>query len=190
MTTTTTSPAAQTSTSSNVWTIDGSHSTASFTVRHMMITNVRGEFQKISGTVHYDPARPEATKVEASLEAASISTRDAQRDGHLRSADFFDVEKYPNLTFVSKQLRRADKGLELVGDLTIRGTTKEVVLHVEGPTPPHKDPWGNSRIGASARTKIKRSEFGMTWNNVLEAGGVLVADEVAIELDVSLVLQK
>lgn len=174
----------------STWNIDASHSTASFTVRHMMITNVRGEFQKLAGTVSWDPAAPEATKVSATLEVASISTRDAQRDTHLKSADFFDAEKYPEITFASKGVRKAGGGFEIVGDLTIHGTTKEVALAVEGPTPEHKDPWGNTRIGASARTKIKRSEFGMTWNNVLEAGGVLVADDVNIELDVSLVLQK
>lgn len=190
MSTTTASEQTATTPSTSSWVIDASHSTASFTVRHMMITNVRGEFQKIAGTVTWDPARPEATRVQASLEVASISTRDAQRDGHLKSADFFDAEKFATIDFASKQLRRADKGWELVGDLTIRGTTKEIVLAVDGPTPTHKDPWGNTRIGASARTKIKRSEFGMTWNNVLEAGGVLVGDDVNIELDVSLILQK
>ncbi len=188
MTATTSQPTATATPS--VWAIDGSHTTASFTVRHMMITNVRGEFQKVSGTVQWDPAKPEATKVQASLEVASISTREAQRDAHLKSADFFDAEKFPTIDFVSKSLRLADKGYELVGDLTIHGTTNEVVLAIEGPTAPHKDPWGNTRIGASARTKIKRSAFGMTWNSALEAGGVLVADDVNIELDVSLVLQK
>jgi polyisoprenoid-binding protein YceI len=182
-----------TSATTSTWKIDPSHTTASFTVRHMMITNVRGEFQKVAGTVTWDEAHPEATRVEATLDVTSLSTRDAQRDGHLKSADFFDAEKYPSLTFASKQVRRADKAAtawELVGDLTIRGATREVVLALEGPTAPHKDPWGNTRIGASARTKIKRSEFGMTWNNVLEAGGVLVSDDVNVELDVSLILQK
>lgn len=172
------------------WTIDPSHTSATFSVRHMMITNVRGEFQKVSGTVTFDPQHPERATLEASLDVASINTRDAQRDAHLRSADFFDAEKHPTILFASRSVRRGDAGLEIVGDLTIRGTTREVVLRVDGPTPEHTDPWGNVRIGASATTKIKRSDFGMTWNNVLEAGGVLVGDEVTIHLDVSLVRQK
>lgn len=195
MTATTTTTARQpqsatAATPAGVWTIDPSHSSATFSVRHMMITNVRGELQKMAGTVTYDPARPEAAVIEASLEVASINTRDAQRDAHLRSADFFDVENHPTMTFRSKELRLASDGAQVVGDLTIRGTTREVTLEVDGPTAPHADPWGNTRIGASARTKIKRSDFGMTWNNVLEAGGVLVGDDITINLDVSLILQK
>ncbi|MBX3189199.1 MAG: YceI family protein [Labilithrix sp.] len=173
-----------------IWSIDPSHSSATFSVRHLMITNVRGEFQKLSGSVTYDPARPEATTVQATIDVASINTREPQRDAHLRSADFFDAETHPTLTFTSKALRTGDRGLELVGDLTIRGTTREVVLAIDGPTPEQDDPWGNVRIGASATTKIKRSEFGMTWNTLLETGGIAVADEVSISLDVSLVRQK
>jgi polyisoprenoid-binding protein YceI len=173
------------------WSIDASHSSVGFSVRHMMISNVRGEFQKLSGTAFFDPARPEATRIEATIDAASINTREAQRDTHLRSADFFDVEKHPSLTFVSGAVRQAGAGkLEIDGDLTIRGTTRPVTLKVEGPTPEHTDPWGNRRIGASATTKIRRSDFGMTWNNVIEAGGVLVGDEITIQLELSLVKQK
>ncbi len=189
-TTTATQPTATSAATAQVWSIDASHSTASFSVRHMMISNVRGEFQKLAGSVVYDAARPETAKVTATIEVASISTRDAQRDTHLRSGDFFDAENHPVIAFTSKAVRRADTGLEVIGDLTLRGTTREVVLTVDGPTATNKDPWGNTRIGASARTKIKRSEFGMMWNNVLEAGGVLVGDDVTIDLDVSLVLQK
>lgn len=172
------------------WTIDASHTNALFTVRHLMISNVRGEFQKLSGTVTYDPSRPEATVVKASIEVASINTREQKRDDHLRSADFFDAERYPTIEFVSKGVRRGKDGLEIVGDLTIRSSTREVVLAVEGPTPEQTDPWGNVRLGASATTKIKRSDFGMTWNSALETGGVLVGDEINIHIDVELVRNK
>lgn len=172
------------------WNIDGSHSTAAFSVKHMMITNVRGEFHKLAGTVAYDPARPEATVIEITIDASSINTREAQRDAHLRGADFFDVENHPSLTFKSRGVRPVADGLEVTGDLTMRGTSREVVLHVEGPTAEQKDPWGNARIGASATTKIKRSAWGMVWNDVIEAGGVLVSDDVKITLDVSLVRAK
>lgn len=172
------------------WTIDGSHTNATFSVRHLMISNVRGEFQKVSGTVSYDPAKPEATTVKAEIDVASISTREPQRDTHLRSADFFDAENFPKITFESTAFRRGDKNLELVGKLTIRGTTREVVLAIDGPTAEQTDPWGNVRIGASATTKIKRSDFKMTWNTVLEAGGVVVGDDISIAVDVELIKQK
>lgn len=170
------------------YTIDPSHSQAVFTVRHMMITNVRGEFQKLSGSVEFDPADVGATKISATIEAGSIQTRDEKRDAHLRSADFLDVEKYPTLSFTSKSAKAKGAGeLEITGDLTLHGVTKEVVLAVEGPTAAAKDPWGNERIGASATTKIKRADFGLVWNVALEAGGILVGDEIKIELDVSLI---
>jgi polyisoprenoid-binding protein YceI len=169
------------------WTIDPSHTSITFGVRHMMVSTVRGEFQKVTGAVTYDPARPEAAVIEASVEAASINTRDAQRDTHLRNADFFDVEKFPTLEFRSKRLGRGKDGqLQIEGELTIHGVTRAVTLEVEGPTPEHKNPWGQTVIGASATTAIKRSDYGMTWNNVLEAGGLLVGDEVRIQLDVEL----
>ncbi len=189
MQTTTQSGAEQRAASSKEtsWNLDASHSNATFSVRHMMVSNVRGEFQKLAGSVKGDLARPETLRIEATIDVGSINTRDAQRDTHLRSADFFDVEKYPSITFVSKSVRRASDVLEVTGDLTIHGTTREVVLDVDGPTPEHKDPWGNVRIGASAKTKIKRSDFGMTWNAVLDAGGILVGDEIKIELDLELI---
>lgn len=188
---TTSSTADKTATpATTTWTIDASHTNATFSVRHLMISNVRGEFQKVSGTVNYDPAKPEATSVKAEIDVASISTREPQRDTHLKSADFFDAEKFPKITFESTSLRRGDKHLELVGNLTIRGTTREVVLAIDGPTPEQTDPWGNVRIGASATTKIKRSDFNMTWNTVLEAGGVVVGDDISIALDVELIKQK
>jgi polyisoprenoid-binding protein YceI len=172
------------------WSIDASHSTVQFSVRHMMITNVRGQFQAVEGTVEFDPAQPGGTRIEASLDVASIHTREEKRDAHLKSADFFDAEKYPKISFVSSEaLSKGDGALELRGKLTIRDTTKDVTLHVEDLTPEHKDPWGQTRIGATAKTAIKRSEFGIVWNQALEAGGVLVGDDVKISLDVSLVRQ-
>lgn len=178
-----------TSTASTKWTIDASHSTVTFSVRHMMITNVRGEFQKLAGEVRYDAARPEATTVTAEIDVASVNTREEKRDAHLRSADFFDAEKNPKITFVSKRVAKKGPGLEIAGDLTIRGTTREVILVATDLTAEHTDPWGGRRIGATAKTKIKRSEFGMMWNAALEAGGVLVSDDITIEIDVSLVKQ-
>jgi polyisoprenoid-binding protein YceI len=169
------------------WNIDPAHSSATFSVRHLMITNVRGEFQKLGGTVELDPAAPESASIRASIDVASINTREAQRDAHLRSPDFFDVERFPEITFVSKSVRRSGGDLAVVGDLTIHGVTREVTLAVDGPTEPHQDPWGNARVGATATTKIKRSAFGMTWNSAIEAGGVLVGDDISITLDVSLV---
>lgn len=184
---TTSTTEGKTAARSTTWNIDASHSNATFSVRHLMISNVRGEFQKVSGTVTYDPAKPEATKVEASLEVASINTREAARDTHLKSADFFDAEKFPIIKFASTSLRKGDKGTELVGNLTIKDVSREVVLLLDGPTPEQKDPWGNTRVGASASTKIKRSDFGITWNTLLETGGVVVGDEITIHLDVEVV---
>jgi polyisoprenoid-binding protein YceI len=172
------------------WALDAAHSQVSFSVRHMMIANVRGEFQKVSAQAVYDPRRPEAAQISVSVDVTSISTRDEKRDAHLRSADFFDVEHHPSITFVSKSVRRKGGGLEMVGDLTIRDTTREVTLAIEEITPEHTDPWGNQRVGASARTKIRRSDFGMRWNAALEAGGVLVGDEVSIVVEAELIKQQ
>ena len=182
-----TSSAAQAHAAVQTWTIDASHTLASFSVRHLMISNVRGEFQKLSGSATYDPARPEVSSVTATIEVASINTREEKRDAHLRSADFFDAESHPVITFRSTGAKKKGDGLELTGDLTIRGTTRQVVLTVDEITAEQVDPWGGRRVGATARTKIKRSDFGMTWNAALEAGGVVVGDEVSITLDVELV---
>ena len=188
---TTTTASAKVSPSSTLpvtWTLDPAHTTVSFSVRHLMITNVRGEFQKVSGSATFDRNHPELTKLEANIDVASINTREPQRDAHLRSADFFDAEKFPHLTYVSKSARSSGNGkLAIVGDLTIHGVTREVTLEVTDITEEQKDPWGKTRIGASASTKIKRSDFGMTWNAVLEAGGVTVGDEIKISLDASLI---
>jgi len=168
--------------------IDPAHSSAQFSVRHMMVTNVHGGFKKIQGTVVYDLENPAASSVTAEIDAASITTNEEQRDAHLRSADFLDVEKYPSITFRSTRVEPAGEGeYKLTGDLTIHGVTKPVVLTVEGLAPEGKDPWGNMRSGATARTKIKRSDFGLTWNAALETGGFLVGDELKIELDLALV---
>ena len=175
---------------SNQWLIDGSHSNAHFTVKHMMITNVRGEFSKLEGKVSYDPAKPEATQVEAVIDVVSISTREEKRDGHLKSPDFLDVEKFPKITFKSKSTKAKGSDLSVTGDLSIHGVTKEVVLEVEEPSAPSTDPFGNVRVGATATTKIKREDFGLTWNAALEAGGVLVGNEVKITIDISLIKQK
>ncbi|MFM6930050.1 MAG: YceI family protein [Bdellovibrio sp.] len=171
--------------STTTWQIDAAHSSANFTIKHMMIAKVHGGFEKLSGSLVLDSSDISKSSVEASIEAASINTREAQRDAHLKSADFFDVEKFPLLTFKSKKVERAgDEELKVTGDLTIRGVTKEVVFEVEGPSAEHKDPYGNMKIGLSAKTKIKRKEFGLTWNAALEAGGVLVGDDVQISLDI------
>jgi polyisoprenoid-binding protein YceI len=169
-----------------VYTIDPAHSSAQFVVRHLMITNVRGAFSGVQGTIEYDSEHPSESRVEAIIDASNINTLDAQRDGHLKSEDFLHVEQHPTITFKSKKIVAAgDDEWKITGDLTIRGVTKEVVLNVEGPTAEQKDPYGNTRIGASAKTKIKRSDFGLTWNAVLEAGGVAVSDELKIELEIS-----
>ena len=170
------------------WNIDPAHSVAEFKVKHMMISNVKGQFAKVSGALTLDESELANSRIEASIEAASIETRDAQRDTHLKSADFFDVEKFPTLSFKSTGIRQVRDGeLAAEGDLTIRGVTRKVVFSVEGPTPPAKDPWGNTRVAVSATTKINRKDFGLTWNTALETGGILVGDEVTITLDVQFV---
>jgi polyisoprenoid-binding protein YceI len=168
--------------------IDPAHSSAQFSVRHMMITNVRGGFSSVKGTVVYDSDDVSASTVEATIDVSTIATLDAQRDGHLKSADFLDVEKYPTITFKSKKVASAGpEEATVTGDLTIHGVTQEVTLKVEGPTGEGKDPWGNIRIGASAVTKIKRSDFGLTWNAALETGGIMVGDDLKIELDIQMI---
>jgi len=173
-----------------VYQIDPAHSAAQFKVRHMMIANVKGEFTKVSGTVTYDPSDPSAAQIQAMVDASSISTRDEQRDGHLKSADFFDVAKFPSITFQSKEVVPVGSdSFEAVGDLTIRGVTQPVALTVEEVTPEAKDPWGNMRRGATAKTKIRRKDFGLNWNVTLEAGGFLVGDDIEITIDVELIRQ-
>jgi len=173
---------------STTYKIDPAHSTAHVVARHMMITNVRGAFNNIEGTVTWDSANPQQSAVEATIDATTISTGVTDRDNHLKSADFLDVAKFPVITFKSTSVSVEGEGeAKVVGELTIHGVTKPVVLKVEGPTSEGKDPWGNTRIGASATTKIKRSDFGLTWNAALETGGVLVGDDLKIEIEVSLI---
>lgn len=175
-------------TATTTWNIDPVHSVAEFKVKHMMISNVKGQFPKISGKLTLDESDVTKSKVETSIETASIETRDAQRDGHLKSPDFFHVEKFPTMTFKSTGIKVVRDGeLSVEGDLTIRDTTRKVVFTVEGPTPAAKDPWGNTRKAVSATTKINRKDFGLTWNAALETGGILVGEEVTITLDVQFV---
>ena len=167
--------------------IDPVHSSVHFSVRHMMVSNVRGEFTKISGVIAYDAQNPAATTVEATIDVASINTRDAQRDTHLKSPDFLDLEKFPAITFKSTKIEPAEGGGKLTGDLTIHGVTRSITLDIEGPTPEVKDPWGKQRSGASATARLSRKDFGLTWNAALETGGVLVGDEVKITIDIEAV---
>lgn len=164
--------------------IDSSHSSATFSVRHMMVSNTKGEFSKMEGTIVYDAKNLAASKVEATIDASTINTREPKRDAHLKSPDFFDVAKFPTLTFKSKKFYKEGAQIKVKGDLTIHGVTKEVVLALDGPTPEAKSPRGGIVIGASASTKINRKDFGLVYNAALETGGVLVGDEVSITLDI------
>jgi len=172
---------------SNTYQIDPSHSSANFSIKHMMIAKVHGGFEKMSGTFVYDPSNLGNSNVHVTIDVASINTREAQRDAHLKSADFFDVEKYSSITFKSTLFDKNGSDLKILGDLTIHGVTRSVTLDVEGPSEELKDPWGNAKIGASAATKISRKDFGLTWNAALEAGGLLVGDDVTISIDVQFV---
>ncbi len=169
------------------WTIDASHTEAGFAVKHLMISTVRGRFAGVAGQVAFDPSDLSTGSAEVTIDVSSIDTRDEKRDAHLRSADFFESDKFPAITFKSRRVQ-AVKGdnFELVGDLTIKDVTREVVLAVESQGL-QKDPWGGERAGFSARTTINRRDFGLTWNVALETGGILVGDDVKISLDVELV---
>jgi polyisoprenoid-binding protein YceI len=172
----------------SAWKLDQAHSVVEFKVKHMMISNVKGQFTTLSGVLSLNEGDVTNSRVDVSIEAASINTHEPQRDAHLKSADFFDVEKFPTLSFKSTRTsRKGDDELAVSGDLTIHGVTRNVVLTVEGPTPPAKDPWGNTRVGLSATTKINRKDFGLNWNPVLETGGILIGDEVTITLDVQFI---
>ena len=171
------------------WQIDSAHSEIQFTVRHMMISKVRGRFETFSGTVAYDEANPTNTIVDITIDTNSINTREGQRDGHLRSPDFFNTELYPAITFQSTQVEQtAENKGKLIGNLTIRDVTKEVALDVtfEGKA---QSPWGTTSVGFSATTKINRKDFNLTWNQALETGGVLVGDDVTINIELELVQQ-
>lgn len=168
------------------WVIDGAHSSAGFSVRHMMVSKVRGSFDKVSGTVTGDLSNPANAQVEVTIDASSINTGNAKRDDHLRSADFFEIEKYPAITFKSKKIAKEGDRYRMTGDLTMHGVTKEVVLLIDAPATPIQvgQAW---RTGASATTRVNRKDFGLTWNRALEAGGVTVGDEVEIFIDVELI---
>lgn len=170
------------------WTVDSTHTTVGFGIRHLMVTTVRGVFQRVSGTVDFDADHPEQAVIAAEIPVATIDTREPQRDAHLRSADFFDAERFPTMTFRSTRVRAVDAGiLTVIGDLTIRDVTREIVITVTDVSRAQVDHNGMTRIGASASARIKRSAFGITYNKALEAGGVALSDEVTLGLDVSLV---
>ena len=181
-----TSPA--TSAALTIWKIDPAHSSAEFKVRHMMISNVKGSIKGITGELTEHTTDASLSSIEATLDVSTLSTGDAQRDAHLKSADFLDVEKFPTITFKSTKVQPKGPGeYAVTGDLTLHGVTKPVTLAVEGPTPEHKDPWGNTRIGLEATTKIDRKDFGLTWNATLETGGFLVGEDVHITIDLEFI---
>ena len=171
------------------WQIDPKHSSAQFAVTHLMISTVRGEFHQLNGTVVVDDADISKSSVNVTIDATTVDTREPDRDKHLMSADFFDVAKYPTMVFKSTKVESAGPGrLKITGDLTIRGVTKQAVLEVSAPKPPIKDPWGLQRTAVSGSTRINRQDFGVAWNKTLDAGGVVVGDEVNINLDVEMVV--
>ena len=169
------------------YTIDASHASAQFSVRHLMVSNVKGTFGKFTGKAVWDPADLSAAKLEGSVDVASVDTNQPKRDAHLRSADFFDAAKYPVMTFQSTKFQKTANGLKMTGNLTIRGVTKEVTFDVEGPTEEIKDARGTYRRGASATATINRKDFGLNYNAMLETGGVVVGDDVKILLEVEMV---
>jgi polyisoprenoid-binding protein YceI len=168
------------------WNFDATHSSVDFVVRHMVVSKVRGRFTKWTGSVEFDAANYADSSLEVSIDVDSIDTHEAQRDGHLKSPDFFDVANHPKMTFKGTKFSGSGGDLKITGDLTIRGTTKEVTLDAEY-LGTGKDPWGGTRAGFSAKTSILREDFGLTWNAALETGGVLVGKKVDIEIDVELV---
>ncbi|MEI7451435.1 MAG: YceI family protein [Desulfomonile sp.] len=174
--------------SASSWIIDPDHSNAGFTIRHMMVGNVQGCFQKMSGTVEINDQDITKSSVDVSIDAGSIYTKVEKRDEHLRSADFFDVAKYPTITFVSKKVEKSGEDrLEVTGDLNLHGVTRQIVLDVKGPTNEIRDLLGHMRRGASAVTQINRTDFGINWNKTLEAGGVAVGEEVMIGLEIEMI---
>lgn len=179
------------SVAAETWVIDTPHTVSGFTVRHMMITNVSGAFEVTKGTIEYKPGEPGSTKADIAIETKTINTRNQQRDNHLRSNDFLNAEQYPTITFKSKRVQNVRaEGFDLVGDLRIRDVTREVVLKVEGVSQPIRDPQGNRRIGANATTTINRKDFGVNWSRAIEAGGVVVGDDVRITIEVQAIEKK
>jgi polyisoprenoid-binding protein YceI len=177
---------AQAPVSPNAWTIDPAHSSASFAVRHMRVSNVHGTFGSMKGTIEWDGKNVSSIKADTVIDTTTITTQNEKRDGHLKSADFFDVAKFPQITFKSKKAEAAGTGkFKLTGDLTIRGVTKEVVLDVDGPSQP-LTAQGRTRVGATATTKINRQDYGVSWNRNLDGGGFVVSDDVMITLELEL----
>lgn len=175
--------------SKSKWVIDPAHTLVEFAVKHMMIATAKGRFSGVEGSIEADPADLSSAKFEATIDVNTVDTRDAQRDGHLRSADFFEVEKYPVITFRSRQVNHVEGNeYQLVGDLTIRGVSQPVTLDLtyEGQA---KDPWGNERIGFAAQAKINRKDFGLTWNAALETGGFLVGEQVKLDIHIEAIKQ-
>ena len=172
----------------SIWNIDPAHSVAEFKVKHMMISNVKGQFTALKGSIQLDETDITNSSIEATIAVNSLSTGEPQRDAHLKSADFFDADTYATMNFKSTEVAKRGEGeLSVAGDLTIHGITLPVVFAVEGPSAPGKDPWGNTRVGISAATKISRKDFGLTWNAALETGGILVGEEVYISLEVEFI---
>ena len=172
----------------STWTLDPAHSTVQFKVRHLMISNVKGVFEKVSGTLSLDEKNIAKSKVDVTIDTASVDTNIKKRDDHLRSADFFDAEKFPTITFTSTKVEKvgADK-LKVFGNLSIKGTIRPVILDVEDLSPEIKDPRGNGRRGASATTNINRKDFGVNWSATMDNGGMVVAEDVAIQLEVEFI---
>lgn len=172
----------------STYNLDPAHSSASFSIKHMMIATVRGSFSNLSGTLDLDPNDPSSAKVEASLDVDTVNTGAPDRDTHLKSAEFFDAANFPKITFKSTNVQNlGEDEATVTGDLTIKGTTRPVTLDATGTTTEAKDPWGNLRVGFEAKTKFRRSDFGLTWNAALESGGVLIGDDVTVTLDVQFV---
>ncbi len=170
------------------WEADPAHSSVDFAIRHMMISTVRGQFRTFSAKIAGDPANPSGATIEATMDAGSIDTGNEKRDGHLKSPDFLDVQKFPTITFKSTGVQKAGEGkVKVTGDLTLHGVTKPVVLEVEGPTPSIKDPMGNTKAGAHATTRINRKDFGIVWNKTMDGGGVMVGDDIDVSIDVEAV---
>jgi polyisoprenoid-binding protein YceI len=172
------------------WTIDPDHSTAQFTVRHMAISNVTGTFTKVTGTVELNERDIAQSQVSATVDVSSVDTRVAARDADLRSPNFFDIQKYPTIDFKSKRIVNSAGKLQVTGELTIHGTTREITLDVDGPTPEITDPWGKLRRGFSATGNLNRKDFGLVWNNLLKSGEAVVADNVKLQIDVEMTRKK
>ena len=172
--------------SAGTWEIDPAHSTIEFSVKHMMVSTVKGQFEKVKGTTELDDKDVTKSTLEVTIDLASVNTHEPKRDGHLKSPDFFDIAKYPTATFKSTKVQKAGKKLKVTGDLTLHGVTKPVVLDVEGPSPASKTPFGTTVRGVHATGKIDRKDFEIGWNKVLDNGGVLVGNEVTLEFNAEL----